>query len=163
LVLVEIYWRKHVLGEFSLVGAHDYQERPKHLAVLNAVAETANWGTQPPEGVHRGIAQFMGYGSYSAAVAEISLVPANTVKVHRLIVGIDSGHVVNPSQVEAQIQGSVAFGLGATFYQAITIKEGRVVETNFDSLEMMRMAAFPTVETVLAPSGVFWIRESVLR
>jgi isoquinoline 1-oxidoreductase beta subunit len=98
----------------------------------------------------------MGYGSYSAAVAEVSLDQRGRVKVQRLVLGIDSGHVVNPGQVEAQVQGSVAYGLGAAFFQEITIKDGRVVETNFDTLEMMRMADFPRVETVIASSGGFW-------
>ena len=133
------------------------QERSKHLAVLNAVAEKAGWGKQLPAGVSRGIAQFMGYASYSAAVAEVSISDHGKVKVHRLVLGVDSGHIVNPSQIEAQVEGSVAYGLGATFYQEITIKDGMVVETNFDTYEMMRLADFPTkVETVIVPSGGFW-------
>jgi isoquinoline 1-oxidoreductase subunit beta len=133
------------------------QERPKHLAVLNAVAEKAGWGKPLPAGVSRGIAQFMGYASYSAAVAEVSVSDRGKVKVHRLVLGVDSGHIVNPSQIEAQVEGSVAYGLGATFYQEITIKDGMVVETNFGAYEMMRLADFPTkVETVIVPSGGFW-------
>ena len=68
----------------------------------------------------------------------------------------NSGHVVNPAQVEAQVEGSVAYGLGAALYQEITIKDGRTVETNFDTYEMMRLAEFPKVETVIVPSGGFW-------
>ena len=132
------------------------QERPKHLAVLNAVAEKAGWGTPLPAGVHRGIAQFMGYGSYSAAVAEVSISDRGKLEVHRLVLGVDSGHVVNPSQVEAQVEGSVAYGLGAALHQEITIEGGRTVETNFDTYEMMRLAEFPRVETVIVPSGGFW-------
>jgi isoquinoline 1-oxidoreductase beta subunit len=132
------------------------KERPKHLAVLEAVAEKAGWGKPLPAGVHHGIAQFMGYGSYSAAVAEVSVSDRGKVKVHRLVLGVDSGHVVNPGQVEAQVEGSVAYGLGAALYQEITIKDGRTVETNFDTYEMMRLAEFPKVETVIVPSGGFW-------
>jgi isoquinoline 1-oxidoreductase subunit beta len=132
------------------------KERPKHLAILNAVAEKAGWGTPLPAGVYRGIAQFMGYGSYSAAVAEVSVSDRGKVKVHRLVLGADSGHVVNPGQVEAQIEGSVAYGLGAALYQEATVENGRIVETNFDTYEIMRMAEFPKVETVIAPSGGFW-------
>jgi isoquinoline 1-oxidoreductase subunit beta len=132
------------------------QERPKHRAILDAVAVKAGWETPLPGGTYRGIAQFMGYGSYSAAVAEVSLDQRGRIKVQRLTLGVDSGHVVNPGQVEAQVQGSVAYGLGAALFQAITIKDGRVVETNFDTLEMMRMADFPRIETVIAPSGGFW-------
>jgi isoquinoline 1-oxidoreductase subunit beta len=131
-------------------------ERPKHLAVLNAVADKAGWGKPVPAGVHRGIAQFMGYGSYSAAAAEVSISDRGKVKVHRLVLGVDSGHIVNPALVEAQVEGSVAYGLGAALYQEITIKDGRVAETNFDSYEIMRLAEFPKVETVIVPSGGFW-------
>jgi isoquinoline 1-oxidoreductase beta subunit len=132
------------------------QQRPKHLAVLDAVADKAGWGKPLAAGVHRGIAQFMGYASYSAAVAEVSVSERGKLKVHRLVLGVDSGHVVNPGQIAAQIEGSVAFGLGAALYQEITIKGGRVVERNFDDYEMMRLAAFPKVETVIVPSGGFW-------
>ena len=132
------------------------KERPKHLAVLDAVADKAGWGKPLPAGVHRGIAQFMGYGSYSAAVAEVSVSERGKVKVHRLVLGVDSGHIVNPALVEAQVEGSVAYGLGAALYQEITIKDGRMVETNFDTYEMMRLAEFPKVETVIVPSGGFW-------
>ena len=89
------------------------KERPKHLAVLNAVADKFGWGKPLTAGVHRGIAQFMGYGSYSAAAAEVSVSDRGKVKVHRLVLGVNSGYVVNPAQVEAQVEGSVAFGLGA--------------------------------------------------
>ena len=129
------------------------QERPKHLAVLNAVADKAGWGKPLPAGVHRGIAQFMGYGSYSAAVAEVSVSERGKVKMHRLVLGVDCGHVVNPGQVEAQVEGSVAYGLGAALYQENTIEDGRVVEANFDTYEMMRLDEFPKVETVIVPSG----------
>ena len=89
------------------------KERPKHLAVLNAVADKSGWDKPLPAGVHRGIAQFMGYGSYSAAAAEVSVSERGKVKVHRLVLGVDSGHIVNPALVEAQVEGSVAYGLGA--------------------------------------------------
>src|SRR5438067_6172725 len=103
----------------GLMGKH-----PKHWAVLNAAAEKAGWGQPLPAGVHRGIAQFMGYGSYSAAVAEVSVSPKGEVKVHRIVIGVNSGHVVNPQQVEAQVQGSVAMGLTAALYGECTIDKG---------------------------------------
>ena len=132
------------------------KERPKHLAVLNAVADKVGWDKPLPAGVHRGIAQFMGYGSYSAAAAEVSVSERGKVKVHRLVLGVDSGHIVNPALVEAQVEGSVAYGLGAALYQEITIEGGRVVEKNFDTFEIMRLAEFPKIETVIVPSGGFW-------
>jgi isoquinoline 1-oxidoreductase beta subunit len=129
---------------------------PKHLAVLNAVADKIGWGTPPPAGIYRGIAQHMGYGSYVAAAAEISLSDRGQLKIHRLVMATDPGHVVNPQQVTAQVEGSVAYGLGAMLYQEITIKDGRVEQENFDNYQMMLMEDFPKIETILAPSGGFW-------
>ena len=131
-------------------------KHPRHLAVLNAAAEKADWGKPLPADVHRGIAQFKGYGSYSAAVAEVSVSDRGKLKIHRLVFALDSGHVVNPSQVEAQIEGSVAYGLSATLYGENTVKNGRIVEQNFDTYEMLKLAEMPKVETVLVPSGGFW-------
>jgi isoquinoline 1-oxidoreductase subunit beta len=132
------------------------KEHPKHLAVLNAVAEKAGWGTPLPPGVHRGIAQFMGYGSYSAAVSEVSVSPQGKLKVHRMVLGVNSGHAVNPGQIEAQVQGSVAFGLTATMYGEMPVVNGRMTSLNFDSYEIMRLAEMPKVETVIVPTYDFW-------
>src|SRR5262245_27782307 len=76
---------------------------PKHLAVLNAVAEKAGWGTPAPQGVHRGICQFHAYGTYCAAVAEISVEGGNRIKIHRIVAASDPGHAVNQAQIERQI------------------------------------------------------------
>jgi isoquinoline 1-oxidoreductase beta subunit len=129
---------------------------PKHLGVLNAVAEKAGWGKPLPAGVHRGIAQFMGYGSYSAAVAEVSVSPAGEVKVHRMVLGVDCGHAVNPDQIEAQVQGSVAMGLSAALYNEITIDKGRAHELNFHTYPVIRIHEMPKVEVVIAPTYDFW-------
>jgi len=131
-------------------------KHPKHLAVLNAVADKIGWGTPPPAGVTRGIAQFMGYGSYVACAAEVRVSDRGRLKIDRLVLSTDCGHVVNPDQVVAQIEGSVAYGLGAALYQECTLKDGRVVEENFDTYPMMLMEAFPKIETVVMPSGGFW-------
>jgi isoquinoline 1-oxidoreductase subunit beta len=130
-------------------------KHPKHLAVLNAAAEKAGWGKPLPAGVHRGIAQFMGYFSYSAAVAEVS-VEGNDVKVHRIVVALDCGHAVNPSQIAAQVEGSVAYGLSAAMFGECTIDKGRVVQSNFHDYPILRLAQMPKVETVLVPSYDFW-------
>ena len=130
---------------------------PKHLAVLNAVAAKIGWDLIPETGRFRGLAQQMGYASYVAAAAEVSVSDRGKVTVHRLVMGTDSGHVVNPDQVEAQVVGSVAYGLSATFLEEITLKNGAVVEENLDAYEILRMAEFPkSVETVTMPSGGFW-------
>ena len=129
---------------------------PKHLAVLTAAADRAGWGQPTRDGVFRGMAQAMAYGSYCAAVAEVSVGGDGTPRVHRVVMAIDAGHVVNPDQVEAQLEGSVAFALSALLHQQITIRDGRVVEANFDTYDVLRMAEMPVVECVLVPSGEFW-------
>ena len=109
-------------------------KHPKHLGVLNAAAEKAGWGTPLPPGVHRGIAQFMGYGSYSAAVAEVSVGKDGKVKVHRMVLALNCGHAVNPDQIAAQVEGSVAYGMSAALYGELTVEKGRIVEDNFHKL-----------------------------
>jgi len=131
-------------------------KHPKHLAVLNAAAEKAGWGTPLPAGVHRGIAQFMGYGSYSAAVAEVSLSREGKLKVQRMVLALNCGHAVNPQQIEAQVEGSVAYGLSAGLYGECTVKNGRMVESNFHDYPILRLAEMPQVETVIVPSHDFW-------
>ena len=157
-------WLECFMDELAKLAGKDPLEfrralmskHPKHLAVLNAVAEKIGWGTPPPAGVTRGIAQMMGYGSYVACAAEVRLSDRGRVKIERLVLSTDSGHVVNPDQVVAQIEGSVAYGLGAMLYQECTVKGGRIVEENFDSYPMMLMEDFPKIETVVMPSGGFW-------
>ncbi|MCC6775575.1 MAG: xanthine dehydrogenase family protein molybdopterin-binding subunit [Hyphomicrobiales bacterium] len=131
-------------------------QHPQHLAVLNAAAEKGDWGKPLPAGVHRGIAQFMGYGSYSAAVAEVSVSPQGKVKVHRMVLALNCGHAVNPGQIAAQVEGSVAYGLSATFYGECKVDKGRMVDLNFDTYEIMRLAEMPEVETVIVPTYDFW-------
>ena len=135
----------------ELMGNH-----PKHLGVLNAAAEKAGWGKPLPAGVHRGIAQFMGYGSYSAAVAEVSVSGGGELKIHRMVVAINCGHAVNPSQISAQVEGSVAYGLSAALYGECTVDNGRMVELNFHTYRILRLAEMPKVETVIVPTYDFW-------
>jgi isoquinoline 1-oxidoreductase beta subunit len=125
---------------------------PRHLGVLNAAAEKAGWGTPAAPGVHRGIAQHMGFGSYTAAVAEVS-VTNGAVKVHRIVAATDPGFAVNPQQIAAQVEGSFAYGLSALFYQECTVKDGRIEETNFDTFNALRMDEMPKVETIVMPAG----------
>ena len=126
------------------------------LAVLNAVAEKIGWGTPAPKGVYRGIAQVMGYGSYVAGAAEISVTDGSKIKVHRIVASTDPGYVVNPAQVERQIAGSFVYGLSALFYGGCTVKDGRIEQTNFDTYNSMRINEMPKVEAVMVPSGGFW-------
>jgi isoquinoline 1-oxidoreductase beta subunit len=131
-------------------------KNPKHLAVLNATAKAAGWGTPLPPGVFRGVAQNYGYGSYTAAVAEVSVSPKGQLRIHRIVAGTDPGHVVNPEMVTAQVEGSFVFGLSAGLFSEITIEKGRAAQANFDTYEVMRMEDMPKVETVMVPSGGFW-------
>ncbi|MEW6452908.1 MAG: molybdopterin cofactor-binding domain-containing protein [Pseudomonadota bacterium] len=139
--------------EFRRAMMKDY---PKHLAVLNAAAEKGDWGKPLPPGVHRGIAQFMGYGSYSAATAEVSVNAQGKLKVHRMVLALNCGHAVNPDQIAAQVEGSVAYGLSATLYGEMPVENGRMTSLNFDTYEIMRLAEMPKVETVIVPTHDFW-------
>jgi isoquinoline 1-oxidoreductase beta subunit len=130
------------------------QKHPKHLAVLNAAADKAGWGKPLPAGVHRGIAQFMGYGSYSAAVAEVS-VKGDEVKVLRLVLSTNCGHAVNPDQIAAQVEGSVSYAFD-TLQSQSSVANGRMVNTNFDSYPIARLRQLPRIETVIAPTFDFW-------
>lgn len=132
------------------------KNHPKHLAVLNAVAEKAGWGSKPPEGVYRGICQTMGFGSYVAAVAEVSVDAQGKLKIHKITAATDPGHAVNPAQIERQVEGSFVYGLSAALFGECTVKDGRMVEENFDTYPVVRMEDMPAVETVIVPSGGFW-------
>ena len=135
----------------SLMAKH-----PKHLAVLDAAAQKAGWGAPLPAGVHRGVAQFMGFGSYAAAVAEVSVSGEGRLKVHRMVLALNCGHAVNPQQIEAQVEGTVALGLSAGLYGECTVRNGRMVESNFHDYRILRLAEMPKVETVIVPSYDFW-------
>ena len=132
------------------------RQSPKHLAVLNAVAAKAGSGTPLPAGVFRGICQNCGFGSYTAAVAEVSVSPKGELKILRIVAATDPGYVVNPDQVTAQVEGSFTYGMSALLYSETTIEKGRAVESNFDTYQVARMEDTPKIETVLAPSGGFW-------
>ncbi|HZQ74202.1 MAG TPA: molybdopterin cofactor-binding domain-containing protein [Burkholderiales bacterium] len=132
------------------------KEASKERAILEATVKAAGWGTALPAGVHRGVAVTEGYGSYTAAVAELSVNDKNVVTIHRLVLGIDPGYAVNPDNIEAQMQGSAVFMLTAMFWGEITLKDGRVQQSNFNDYRMMRLREMPKVEVVLAPTGGFW-------
>ena len=97
-----------------------------------------------------------GYGSYVAALAEVSVSNTGRLKIHRLVMGTNCGHVVNPDQVKCQIEGSVAYGLSALLFQESTVKDGRMQQLNFDNQEVVRIDQMPKVESVLVPTNDFW-------
>ena len=132
------------------------KESPKHLAVLNAVAERIGYDKPAPAGVFRGLAQTMGFGSYVAACAEVSVSKDGVLKIHRIVAATDCGNAVNPQQIEAQVEGSFVYGLSAALYQECTMKDGRMQQTNFADYPTLKLADMPKVETVIVPSGGFW-------
>jgi isoquinoline 1-oxidoreductase beta subunit len=131
------------------------QKHPKHLGVLNAAAAQAGWGKPLPAGRHRGIAQFMGYGSYSAAVAEVSVSGKGDVKIHRMVLATNCGHAVSLEQIATQVQGGVAMGI-STLMSESSVTDGRIRETNFHLLHLPRIVHMPKVETVIQPTYDFW-------
>jgi isoquinoline 1-oxidoreductase beta subunit len=131
-------------------------KHPKHLAVLNAVADRAGWGKPAPQGVYRGLAQMHSFASYVAACAEISVKDGNKVKIHRIVAATDCGYAVNPAQIERQIAGSFVYGLSALFMEECTVKDGHIEQTNFNTYDSMRIAQMPKVESIVMPSGGFW-------
>jgi isoquinoline 1-oxidoreductase beta subunit len=130
--------------------------KPKYAAVLKAAADKAGYGKPLPDGHFHGIAQIMGYGSYVAGVAEVSVSADGVLKIHKITAATNPGHVVNPAQVERQVAGSFVYGLSAALYGEITLKDGAVEQTNFDSYNVMRMDEMPRVEAVQVPTSDFW-------
>jgi len=129
-------------------------KHPRNLGVLNAVAERIGWGKPAPQGVHRGLAHMKAFNSYVAAAAEISVEGGgNKIKIHRIVAATDPGYAVNPAQIDRQVAGSFVYGLSALFYQECTVKDGRMVEENFDTYDSMRIAEMPKVESIIMPIG----------
>ncbi len=128
---------------------------PKNLAVLDAAAAKADWGSTLPAGLFRGIAVNEACGSYCAQVVEAS-VENGRVRVHRVVSAIDCGHVINPLSIEMQNEGAIVYALTAALFGEITIKDGAAEQSNFDTYPMLRIADMPKVETVIVPSSDFW-------
>jgi isoquinoline 1-oxidoreductase beta subunit len=122
------------------------------LGVLNLVAEKSGWGTRLPAGRGRGIAGLYGFGSYVAHVAEVTVAKDGTLKVDRVVVAVDCGQVINPDMLQAQVEGGVIFGLTSALYDEITIENGQVQQSNFDTYPMVRIADAPRVEVHIIPS-----------
>jgi isoquinoline 1-oxidoreductase beta subunit len=128
------------------------EKHPRNLAVLNAVAERIGWDKPAPAGRFRGVAQMKAFNSFVAAACEIS-VKGNKVKVHRIVAATDPGYAVNPAQIERQVSGSFVYGLSALFFQECTVRDGRIVESNFHDYPSMRLAQMPKVETIIIQGG----------
>ena len=158
------YYRECFIDELAHAAGRDpldyrlalLKPDDRNRLVLEAVAKAAGWGSPLPAGVHRGVAVVDGFGSYSAMVAEVSVSAGGDPTVRRIVVAVDSGHVVNPDTCRAQAESNVVYGLGAILYQRNNVKDGRIVESNFHDFRLPRIAEMPVVETVLVPTGGFW-------
>lgn len=121
-------------------------QTPRARAVIELAAEKAGWGTALPARVGRGVALQSVFGTYLAVVAEVEVAADGAVRVRRATCAVDCGTVVNPDTVRAQVQSGVMFGATAALYGEITLKDGRVEQTNFDSYQILRMNEAPVVE-----------------
>jgi isoquinoline 1-oxidoreductase beta subunit len=129
-----------------LLGGH-----ARHLGVLNLAAEKAGWGKPLPKGRARGIAVNESFGSFVAQVAEVS-VDNNQLRVHRVVCAIDCGVCINPAGVRAQMESGIIYGLSAALYGRITLKEGRVEQSNFHDYPVVRLPEAPVMEVHIVPS-----------
>ena len=126
---------------------------PRHLRALQLAAEKAGWGSKPPEGRGRGVAVHESFGSIIAEVAEVSVDADRSIRVHKVTCAVDCGTVVNPLGVEAQVQGAIAYGLSAVLHSELTLKDGRVEQSNFHDYRVLRLPDMPQVEVHLIESG----------
>lgn len=126
--------------------------KPRFAHVLKLAADKAGWGKPLAKGRALGIALMEGYDTYMAQVAEVSLNDSGEVHVHRVTVAADMGHMVNPDTVEAQLQSSIIFGMGAALKHQITMTAGRVQETNYHNFQPVRMNEAPKIDIVLVKS-----------
>lgn len=144
----------HLAGKDPFEYRRNLLENKRLKAALELAAEKANWGAPLPKGVYRGIACHESFRSYVAEVAEVSVdKQTGEVKVHRVVVAIDCGIVVNPLSASAQMEGGVIDGLSCVFKRAITIKNGRVEQSNFGDYDSLRINEAPKVEVYFVPSA----------
>lgn len=127
-------------------------KQPRYRQVLDVAAQKAGWGQPLPAGVFRGIAVAQSFGSYVAEVAEVSVNPDGSPRVHRVVAAVDCGMTVNPAIIERQIEGAIVFGLTAALYGKITLKDGRVEQGNFHDYPLLRSNEMPKVEVHIVAS-----------
>ncbi|MGF6425088.1 molybdopterin cofactor-binding domain-containing protein [Bradyrhizobium elkanii] len=125
---------------------------PRAKAALELAAAKAGWGGKLPAGRGRGVSLQFVFGSYLAQVAEVEVARDGSVRVHRVVCAMDCGTVVNPDTVQAQLQSGINFGVTAALYGEITLKDGRVEQSNFDSYQMLRIDQAPAIEVHIVPS-----------
>lgn len=127
--------------------------KPRLLAVLDLAAEKVAWTTPLPKGKGRGIALLDDFGSFSATISEVSIGEDGSLKTERVVCAVDCGQVINPDTVEAQIQSGIVYGLSAALYGRITVRDGAVVEGNFDDSPVLRIHETPKIEVHIVSSS----------
>lgn len=154
------------MDELAAVHKHDPLEYrlkllgdPQYRRVLERAADKAQWGKTLPEGHHHGLAVYKSFGTYVAQIAEISLDDNNQIRVHKVTAAIDCGMVVNPDTVAAQMEGAITFGLSAVLKGQITIRDGRVEQSNYHDFPILRFDEMPVVDTIIinsekSPEGI---------
>lgn len=128
-------------------------KHPRALKVLEVAAEKSDWGQPLPKGRGRGLALTLSFRTYAAQVVEVSVDAQGNVKPERVVTVVDCGQVVSPGTVEAQVQGGIVFGLSAALFGNISIKDGRVEQSNFHDYRVLRMNEMPVMETHIIPSS----------
>jgi isoquinoline 1-oxidoreductase subunit beta len=129
------------------------EKTPRAKAVLELAAEKAGWGQPLPGGVGRGVSLQSAFGSYLAQVAEVEVSKDGAVRVRRVVCAVDCGTVVNPDTVRAQIQSGIVFGITAALHGEVTLKDGRVEQSNFDNYQMLRINEAPAIEVYIVQSS----------
>lgn len=129
------------------------EAEPRYSGVLKLAAEKADWGSKLPAGHARGVALHKSFNTYVAEVAEISLQGKNRFKVERVVCAVDCGVAVNPDIIRAQMEGSIGFGLSPALMSEITLEKGRVVQSNFNDYQVLRIGQMPKIEVHIVPSA----------
>jgi isoquinoline 1-oxidoreductase beta subunit len=155
------FFMESFIDELALAAGQDpygfrralLSKRPDFVHVLDTLAEKGDWGKPLPAGKGRGLSIHECHNSIVGMIAEVAVNAKSEVKVERVTVAVDCGHVVNPRTVETQLEGGVIYGLTAALYDEITIKDGRVEQGNFDTYPIMRLKDAPRIEVHLALTG----------
>jgi isoquinoline 1-oxidoreductase beta subunit len=149
-----------MINELALAAGKDpvefrralLKDHPRHRGVLELAALKADWGSPLPKGRGRGIAVHESFSSFVAEVAEVTVNPDGTFKVDRVVCAVDCGVAVNPDVVRAQMESGIVFGLSAALYGAVTLKDGRVEQSNYHDYPILRLNETPRIEVYIVPS-----------
>jgi isoquinoline 1-oxidoreductase beta subunit len=128
-------------------------EDSRYKGVLDLVAKKANWSGQQPDGRIKGMAVHKSFGTYIAQVSDLSLTPNGDFKVDKVVCVVDCGLAINPDIIKAQMEGGIGYGLSPALMSEITIKNGAVVESNFDAHKVLRIQDMPDIEVYIVPSA----------